>query len=63
MRSIEWRRKRQPAAILDLLCWLIMPACLMPRGADAADLALGEYLSAECVMCHHMSGRSAGAIP
>ncbi len=27
------------------------------------DRALGEYLSAECVTCHQLSGRTVGAIP
>jgi cytochrome c553 len=27
------------------------------------DRALGEYLSAECVACHQLSGRTVGAIP
>jgi cytochrome c len=31
--------------------------------AAAADSALGEYLSHECVTCHQLSGRAAGAIP
>ena len=34
------------------------------RGAEIrGDRALGEYLSAECVTCHQLSGRSVGAIP
>jgi cytochrome c553 len=32
-------------------------------GANAADRAFGEYLSAECVACHQVSGRATGAIP
>lgn len=28
-----------------------------------ADIALGEYLSAECVTCHQLSGSAAGGIP
>ncbi len=27
------------------------------------DRALGEYLGAECVTCHQLSGRTVGAIP
>lgn len=27
------------------------------------DKALGEYLSAECVTCHQLSGKAVGAIP
>jgi cytochrome c len=29
----------------------------------AADRALGEYLSSECVSCHQLSGRTAGIPP
>lgn len=29
----------------------------------AADVALGEYLSAECVTCHQLSGAVTGGIP
>ncbi|NJM33617.1 MAG: hypothetical protein HC850_01705 [Rhodomicrobium sp.] len=29
----------------------------------AADIALGEYLSAECVTCHQLSGHTTGGIP
>jgi cytochrome c553 len=29
----------------------------------AADRALGEYLSSECVTCHQLSGRTAGIPP
>ena len=29
----------------------------------AGDRALGEYLSAECVTCHQITGRVTGAIP
>jgi len=63
MDGIGRKRQHRPARIAGLLRWLIMPLCLMPRGADAADLALGEYLSAECVTCHQISGRSTGGIP
>lgn len=37
---------------------------LAPAGpAGAADEALGEYLSAECLGCHQLSGMPAGGIP
>jgi cytochrome c len=36
---------------------------LAPGFAQAADAELGEYLSAECVTCHQLSGDSAGGIP
>ena len=29
----------------------------------AADLALGAYLSGECVGCHQLSGKAAGGVP
>ena len=32
-------------------------------GTNAADLAYGEYLSAECVTCHQLSGEAKGSIP
>ena len=32
-------------------------------GAGAGDRELGEYLSAECVTCHQISGREVGAVP
>lgn len=32
-------------------------------GAVAGDRELGEYLSAECVTCHQISGRETGAVP
>lgn len=31
--------------------------------AVAGDRELGEYLSAECVTCHQISGREVGAVP
>ena len=34
-----------------------------PAGAIAADKALGEYLSSECVTCHQLSGRYEGIPP
>jgi cytochrome c553 len=33
-----------------------------PQGGKG-DRALGEYLSAECVTCHQVTGNMAGAIP
>lgn len=40
-----------------------IPALLAAAPACAQDLALGEYLSAECVTCHQLSGASAAGIP
>lgn len=34
-------------------------ACLI-TGADAGDVAYGEYLSGECVACHQKSGANDG---
>lgn len=34
-----------------------------PAQAAGADLALGEYLSGECVTCHQISGKAAAGIP
>lgn len=34
-----------------------------PSWARAGDAAFGEYLSAECVTCHQISGQAAGGIP
>jgi cytochrome c553 len=33
------------------------------KGAYPADIALGEYLSNECVTCHQLSGHGTGGIP
>lgn len=41
-------------------------AALAGSGAASeikGDRALGEYLAAECVACHQLSGRTVGAIP
>ena len=34
-----------------------------PCAYAAADRELGQYLSAECVTCHQLSGRTAQGIP
>ncbi len=36
---------------------------LAAGAASGGDLALGQYLSSECVACHQLSGQAAGAIP
>jgi cytochrome c553 len=53
-------RRRSPA-----LAWLaLLPVALLSQQpAQAGDRALGEYLSAECVTCHQISGRQVGGIP
>jgi cytochrome c553 len=46
-----------------------LAACVVAIGlfgvgaASGEDIALGQYLSNECVACHQLSGQSAGAIP
>ncbi len=51
----------QYASMLITVIFLsgINPALSQAKG----DKALGEYLSSECVSCHQISGKSAGAIP
>jgi cytochrome c553 len=36
---------------------------LASGSAGAGDRELGEYLSAECVTCHQISGRETGGVP
>ena len=36
---------------------------LASASAGAGDRELGEYLSAECLTCHQLSGREVGAVP
>lgn len=52
--------RRSPA-----LAWLtVLPmAIALSATGRAGDLALGEYLSAECVTCHQISGRQVAGIP
>jgi cytochrome c553 len=45
-----------------VLALALMVAAPGPAGA-APDLALGEYLAAECVTCHQLSGKATGGIP
>jgi cytochrome c553 len=52
--------RRSPALALGMTVLASMAAVAQPR---AGDRALGEYLSAECVTCHQISGRQVGAIP
>ena len=51
---LPWRK---PAAAAALLAALTAPA------RAAGDRALGEYLSAECVACHQLTGRYQGIPP
>ena len=45
----------------------LLALALGPAAAASAEIkgdrALGEYLSAECVTCHQLSGKTVGAIP
>jgi cytochrome c553 len=52
--------RRSPA-----LARLALAAAALAASAPArsGDRALGEYLSAECVTCHQLSGRQVGGIP
>ena len=44
--------------------WLALAALLVAGArAVAADTALGEYLSTECVTCHRLSGKITAGIP
>jgi cytochrome c len=42
---------------------VVTAALLAENKAHAGDIALGEYLSAECLTCHQLSGHSTGGIP
>jgi len=44
------------ALVAGLLIWTVGSA----SASTAADRALGEYLSSECVTCHQLSGRRQG---
>lgn len=61
-RRLSWaigqclkRRAFASVAAAVLLC--------APAVTHAADAALGEYLSAECVTCHQITGQVNGGIP
>ncbi|WP_439572722.1 c-type cytochrome [Phreatobacter sp.] len=55
-------RPRSPAAgaILGLAAGLMLPGAV---AAQSGDRALGEYLSADCVTCHQISGRQTAGVP
>ena len=42
---------------------LVAGLIALPAAAIAADRALGEYLSSECVTCHQLTGRYEGIPP
>lgn len=54
------RRATAPALIAAMAA---LGSLLAAGVAKPQDIALGEYLSAECVTCHQLSGQSTGAIP
>ncbi len=56
-----WMGKRMRA--IGFLLRLAAPMALVPGAGRTADIALGEYLAAECVTCHQLSGHSTGGIP
>jgi cytochrome c553 len=55
---LERISKRLLPTLAAVLVWV---AGLRP--CAGADVALGEYLSAQCVICHQLSGSVAGGIP
>jgi cytochrome c553 len=52
-------------ALLAVAPFLAVTVCIFPAAsaANAQSVALGEYLSSECVTCHQLSGRSNDGIP
>lgn len=56
-------RLRRNTHILRGYVLAIPATLLMLEMARAGDVALGEYLSNECVSCHQLSGKSAGGVP
>jgi cytochrome c553 len=42
---------------------LVIASLVAPHPLAAADRALGEYLSSECVTCHQLSGQYDGIRP
>jgi cytochrome c553 len=50
-------QRLRPALAVVLVC------AAGARPCAGADMALGEYLSAECVTCHQLSGNVTGGIP
>lgn len=56
--EIKWRVRptRETGLALPIVLALFAPA-------QAADIALGEYLAGECTACHRLSGGPIGGIP
>ena len=54
------RRKSNGCAAIAM--HVVLGLSAVPAAAQG-DKALGEYLSAECVTCHQLSGRSQGIPP
>ena len=53
------RQSPGPALAVAFLLALAAPAAAQPKG----DRAFGEYLAAECVTCHQLTGRFEGIPP
>jgi cytochrome c len=56
--SLVWRQQVARISVVATLTVLTVPVA-----AHAVDIALGEYLSSECVTCHQLSGHGTGGIP
>jgi cytochrome c553 len=46
-----------------LMCAALLVSAAAASPCLSADVALGEYLSAECVTCHQLSGVATAGIP
>lgn len=57
------RRPRDPVRLRPTFALAAGLLTASPLAADAADVALGEYLSSECVTCHQASGQTVGGVP
>jgi cytochrome c553 len=56
----ETRAAACPIKVTGLAALLVIG---LARPLLAADAALGEYLSSECVGCHQATGATAGGVP
>jgi cytochrome c len=56
--SFVWRQQVARISVVATLTVLTVPVA-----AHAVNIALGEYLSSECVTCHQLSGHATGGIP
>jgi cytochrome c553 len=62
MRERDMSCKAKPLFRGPLLGLALQAICVAPVRA-AGDIALGEYLSAECVTCHQLSGAVTAGVP